>query len=333
MKLINVSQRSPEWRQWRLQGVSASEAAIIMNRSPYKSPWRLWAEKSGRVLEQSLDNNPLIRFGIEQEPIALQHYEDKHGVLLLPVCAESERYPLMRASFDGLSESDEPVEVKCPHETTFLDVLLNREQSPTYQLYWCQVQQQLLVSEADRGFLYFYYQGQSVEFVVGRDDTFLTQLTETAMDFWALINTGQEPEKDPSRDLYLPDSDHEAQWQQLAASYRQNAAKMDDLKSQLKALDDQQFGIEQQLLGLMGDYLAAEHSGLRISRFQVQGSIDYKTALADMVPAVTESALAHYRKPPSQRVRITCRDDDGRLAEVPFDTELLNGIAGLDCWF
>ena len=109
MKVINVSQRSPDWRVWRSQGLSASEAAIIMGRSPYKTPWRLWAEKTGLVLEQALDNNPLIRIGIEVEPHALQRFEDKHDVLLLPLCGESERYPLMRASFDGLSESNEPV--------------------------------------------------------------------------------------------------------------------------------------------------------------------------------------------------------------------------------
>jgi len=32
-----------------------------------------------------------------------------------------------------------------PHESTFLDVFLNREQFVAYQLYGCQVQQQLLV--------------------------------------------------------------------------------------------------------------------------------------------------------------------------------------------
>ena len=116
MKVINVSQRSDAWRQWRAQGVSASEAAVIMNRSPYKTPWRLWAEKTGLVLEQDFSNNPLNPRGIQQEPVALQHFEDKHGVLLLPLCGESNRYPLMRASFDGLSEGNEPVEIKCPHE-------------------------------------------------------------------------------------------------------------------------------------------------------------------------------------------------------------------------
>src|SRR5664280_328542 len=301
MKVINVSQRSDAWRVWRAQGMSASEAAIIMGRSPYKTPWRLWSEKTVLVLEQALDNNPLIRVGIEAEAKALQHFEEQHAVLLLPLCGESERYPLLRASFDGLSEDNEPVEIKCPHETTFLDVLLNREQSVAYQLAWCQVQQQLLVAEAERGFLSFYHQGQTVEFVIQRDEVFLTKLIATAMDFWSALKSGKEPNKDPERDLFLPQGPAEQQWRQLAAHYRQNVLQRDDLKTQLKALDVQQADLEQQLVALMGDYLTAEHSGLRINRFQVQGPIDYKAALHDLLPDVSETALASYRKKPSDR--------------------------------
>jgi len=55
MKIVDVSQRSPAWRLWRSQGVGASEAAILMNRSPYKTPWRWWAEKTGLVLGTGLD--------------------------------------------------------------------------------------------------------------------------------------------------------------------------------------------------------------------------------------------------------------------------------------
>ena len=333
MNVINVSQRSPEWRQWRSQGLSASEAAIIMGRSPYKTPWRLWAEKTGLVLEQPLDNNPLIRVGIEYEPQALQRFEEKHDVLLLPLCGESERYPLMRASFDGLSENNEPVEVKCPHESTFLDVLLNREQAAAYQLYWCQVQQQLLVADAARGFLFFYHQGQDVEFEIARDKAFLSQLIATAMDFWSDVKSGREPPKDTERDLYLPKSDVEQQWQQLAANYRQNAVKIDDLKTQLKALELQQADIEQTLVGLMGEFMAAEHSGLRVSRFQVQGSIDYKAVLSALLPEMREATLEAYRKKPANRVRITCRDDDGKRAEVPFDAEVLKDLVRVDYWF
>jgi putative phage-type endonuclease len=333
MKVVDVSQRSPEWRLWRAQGVSASEAAIIMNRSPYKTPWRLWAEKTGLVLEQALDNNPLIRVGIQQEPAALQHFEEQHDVLLLPICGESDQYPLLRASFDGLPENNEPVEIKCPHEATFLEVLLNREQSVAYQLYWCQVQQQLLVAEAQRGSLCFYHQGQTVAFAIVRDEAFLTQLIATAMEFWSAVTSGKEPKKDPERDLFLPQGPAELQWQQLAADYRHNALQMEALKGQLKALAAQQDGLEQRLVGLMGDYLAAEHSGVRVNRFQMQGPIDYKAACQMLLPDVPEIALASFRKKSSERVRITCRDDTGKLAQVPFDAAVLKDLAGCDFWF
>ena len=333
MKVINVSQRSEAWRVWRAQGLSASEAAVVMNRSPYKSPWRLFAEKTGWILEQSLDNNPLIRAGLQQEPIALHHFEEKHGVLLLPICAESERYPLLRASFDGLSEANEPVEIKCPHETTFREVFLNREHSTAFQLYWHQVQQQLLVAEADRGFLYFYQDGQTVEFEIQRDEGFIQSLIETAMDFWSAVKSGQEPPKDPARDLFLPQGQAEIQWQQWAADYRRNALRVDELKGQLKSLDALQSDLEQRLVGLMGDFLAAEHSGLRVNRFQVQGRIDYKAALKTFLPTVSEAALESYRQKASRRVRITCRDADSQRTEVPFDAPLLNAMAGTDYWF
>jgi len=275
----------------------------------------------------------LIRVGIEAEAKALQHFEEQHAVLLLPLCGESERYPLLRASFDGLSEDNEPVEIKCPHETTFLDVVLNREQSVAYQLYWCQVQQQLLVAEAERGFLFFYHQGQDVEFAIARDDDFLTQLIATAMDFWSAVQSGKEPNKDPERDLFLPQGAAERQWQQLAADYWQNALRIDELKAQLKALDGQQDDLEQKLVGLMGEYRAAEYSGVRVNRFQVQGTIDYKAALQTLLPDVSEAALASYRKKPSDRVRITCRDEDGNRAEVPFDAAVLKDLVSCDYWF
>ena len=110
-----------------------------------------------------------------------------------------------------------------------------------------------------------------MEFEIARDEAFLTQLIATAMGFWPAVKSGQEPHKDPERDLYLPKGADEKQWQQLAANFRQNAVKIDDIKAQLKALELQQAGIEQNLVGLMGDFMAAEHSGLRISRFQMQG--------------------------------------------------------------
>jgi hypothetical protein len=131
----------------------------------------------------------------------------------------------------------------------------------------------------------------------------------------------------------LPKGHAEQQWQQLAASYRNRAVQIADLKVELKTLEDSQAAIENTLVALMGDYVAAEHSGLRISRFQSQGAIDYKAALQALQPDVQASKLDIYRKPSATRVRVTCRDDDGKHAEVPFDVQALKDLAGVDFWF
>ena len=90
MKIVAFDQRTDEWLAWRKLGVTASEAAIIMNESPYMTPWRLWAEKVGLAEPDDLSKNPFVQYGIEHEDVARREFEDRHpGEVALPICAES----------------------------------------------------------------------------------------------------------------------------------------------------------------------------------------------------------------------------------------------------
>ena len=53
MNVIDLPQRTPAWLEWRAGGVSASDVAILLGLSPYKTPWRLWAEKTGLVRSEA----------------------------------------------------------------------------------------------------------------------------------------------------------------------------------------------------------------------------------------------------------------------------------------
>lgn len=46
MKIINLPQRDKDWHDWRRKGITASDAAVLLGRSPYKTKWRLWAESA-----------------------------------------------------------------------------------------------------------------------------------------------------------------------------------------------------------------------------------------------------------------------------------------------
>ena len=44
MHIINLDQRTDAWKAWRNQGITATDSTVILGASPYKTPWRLWAE-------------------------------------------------------------------------------------------------------------------------------------------------------------------------------------------------------------------------------------------------------------------------------------------------
>ena len=346
MKIVNVRQRSPEWHAWRSQGLSASEAPVIMGRSPHKTLWRLWAERRGIVRPPDLSRNPNVRRGIANEDNARSQFEatlgqavqedleeadeetivqargDIEGVnnlFLLPACAESDDHPLMRASFDGLGDDGVPVEIKCPAPGTFEKVKLLREESEAYQVYWCQVQHQILVAGSAKGWLYFWSNGEAIPFEIQRDDAFLSALVARSMDFWAMLKSGKEPEKDLKRDIYIPEGTGLDAWNFLAVEYRLLYERLAGQRAKAKAIEAQLDGIEAKMVGLMGHYAQGEAMGIRVNRYVQKGAVDYKAALKAQNPDIQEADLDQFRRPDSDRVRVTLKGEDN--ADVPFSLE------------
>ena len=118
MIFVDLDQRTPEWQSWRWMGITATESAVILGRSLYKTAWRLWCEKTGRALPPDLSANPQVRYGRDMESVVRRAFELRHAEVLFPQCAECSEDRVFRASFDGLTADDEPVELKCPGAET-----------------------------------------------------------------------------------------------------------------------------------------------------------------------------------------------------------------------
>lgn len=73
-------QRSPAWFALRKQGITATDVSVISGLSPYKSPFRLWAEKTGRVEDQPVGE--AAHRGILLEDTVGRYYEGERGVKL-----------------------------------------------------------------------------------------------------------------------------------------------------------------------------------------------------------------------------------------------------------
>ncbi|MFC6674303.1 YqaJ viral recombinase family protein [Marinobacterium aestuariivivens] len=308
MKIINLSQRDDDWLEWRRGGITATDATILLNRSPYKTRWRLWAEKTGYAREVDLSLNPLVRRGVQNEDKARQAFEAKHNDLLLPACVESAQNPLMRASLDGLTGDGEPAELKCPSESVWKDVCANGVNSKPYQLYYAQVQHQLLVTDAAKGWLVFWYEGEIREFVITRDEAMLNELLVQAKEFWQQVLERKEPEKDPERDLYIPHGKQAERWISAAEEYRIYDAEIQELKQRLSELQDKQKPLLDDMKSLMGEYFHADYGGVMVTRYKVAGRVNYKKLLEEKASGVKPDDIDKYRDEAGERCRVTVTD-------------------------
>jgi len=312
MRVIELDQRTPEWHRWRRQGITATESAVILGLSPHKTPWRLWAEKIGRAAPENLDAVPQVRFGRENEDKVRGLFELAHDEVVTPMCAQMEgEDSIFRASFDGLTFDDIPVEIKCPGENTISDVKTRGVLSDAYRLYSVQVQHQMMVSGASYGWLVFFDSESEglIEFKIERDESMIEEIKKAGREFWnKYVLKLKEPPLDKERDFFIPKGEDAVIWATSAMDYSSAECEMKALNERLAVLKERQSRAKTRLLSIMGDHMIGEFAGVRVNRYLRSGSVDYAKLLLDhgLDPLITEQ----YRGAATEAVRFTRTDRD-----------------------
>lgn len=304
MRGVNVVPRTPAWHAWRNQGVTATDACVLLGSDPDKTLWQLWAEKVGLVSPPDLSRNPHVRRGIELEPTARRKYEQACGTMLLPVCGESEEHPVIRASCDGIDDDGAPVEIKCPSPGVFKEAKEKREESEVYRRYFPQVQQQVYVAAAPHGVLALYCEDELLALPVPRDDALIAELVGKALGFWDAIQKRREPDKDPERDVYVPTGPALGVWIEVAEAYRALETRRGAQESELTAIAERQKALQDRLLALMGNFAHGAAAGIKVTRYLQRGNVDYGKLLKEHAPQIGPELMERYRRSSSQRVRV-----------------------------
>jgi putative phage-type endonuclease len=312
MKTINVGQGSPEWHAWRSQGVTATDMAVLLGASPYKTGWRLWAEKTGLLPEEDLSANPLVRHGKAAEAAIRRHFEQKYDAILLPLCAESSIKPLIRCSFDGVNDHGVSAEFKGSSDKVFEEVVSLREASKAYQVYEPQVQAQIFVSGKDHGYLVFGLVKEergdagpflrvvdTIEFIVRRDDARLAVMVERAEAFHKSVVEKIEPLKDPARDPFIPSSDEERlDWGIAARQLRAIDTRLSVAREIRDGIKVRRAELHALLCSEMGQNAKADHAGIRVTRSPRRGKLDGVALVKAHAPNLTDEDLDRYRTAP-----------------------------------
>ena len=151
METLNLQQGSPEWLSARAKYFTASEAPAMLGLSKYTSRNALMQQKSTGITPDVDDfKQSLFDAGHASEAAARPIVEGIIGDDLYPATGtrEVEGLPLL-ASFDGITMNEETVwENKLWNASLEADLAAGEIDS----LYWPQLEQQLLVSGAEKVF-------------------------------------------------------------------------------------------------------------------------------------------------------------------------------------
>jgi len=182
-----MDQGSDQWLQWRREGIGASDAPIIMGLSPYKTPFQLWEEKTGRHVDT--ETPWAARMGNQKEPLVRAHYELLRGVECPPLLCVHPSWPIFRASLDGYDkERNVIIEIKCPGKAEHQGAKEGR----VPEKYYPQCQHQLMVTGADR----VDYVSHNVDFAIVEvypDRDYISSYIQKACAFWDLVQKDQPP--------------------------------------------------------------------------------------------------------------------------------------------
>ena len=205
-----MEQNTQEWLEMRKKMIGSSDAPIIMEMSPFKTPLKLWEEKVG--ISKS-NFNPAMAYGHKMEPIARRLFEEEMLCTVEPKVILHPNYDWMMASLDGLNvDAKIAVEIKNPNAKDHNEAKLGKVPDK----YYAQLQHQLEVLFALYGIDHIYYfshhKGDVANIDVKIDTAFIEKMFIKELDFIACVRNNMPPESSPLDVL----ENTSQEWEELA---------------------------------------------------------------------------------------------------------------------
>jgi putative phage-type endonuclease len=319
--IIPLIQGSAEWHDWRAGGIGASDVSAVIS-SPYamKTARALWMIRSGRKPADNLSRNPFVLRGQRLEPYARaaieQYLESVIGVrdFAIPMCLQHDEHEFIRVSLDGMLSTGEPTELKVPSWENFELVLKEGRNSVLYNRYVPQVQDQMLCTGADHGYLAFYryLDNKLAVFEIKRDQSFIDMLVEKQAWWWDLYNRDEAPPITPL-DFYEPETPQEqSEWVEIALELQTIWQELSVVSPKVQQMKEKESLLKSKLNNLMGDHAKAEYAGVRISNSPRLGNVDWQRYLSDIKSLLLSKGVniqlpepEQYRKKATETVRIS----------------------------
>lgn len=189
---------SDEWSKWRMHGIGGSEVSTILGLNEYKSAFALWAERTGKVDPEPVDNWS-VRFGRAFEQPILQMWADDHPeyeIFTTGTYVDGDE-PYLQASPDAIAKHRQT------GEWVLIEVKTARYSWDGLPVgYRSQVMHYLDVMGINKGVVIAVAGWNWFESWIDYDEFEALAQRQAIARFWKLIQDNQEPDFDGATSTY-----------------------------------------------------------------------------------------------------------------------------------
>lgn len=187
-----------QWLEYRKTGIGGSDASVVCGINKYRSPVKLWLEKTGQLPYQ--EAGEAAYWGTQLEPVVRSEFTKRTGieVKLVKQLLQSEEHPFMQANLDGICEH--PDYGTCIFEAkTASAYKLNEWENSIPAEYMLQIQHYMSVTGYKGTFIAVLIGGNTFKWkYIERDDEIIEMLIHLEADFWEHIVNNTPPPLDGS---------------------------------------------------------------------------------------------------------------------------------------
>ena len=184
-----------QWLDMRKKSVGGSEIAAALGLSRWRSPFDVWAEKTGHVTRKD-EPTDAMRFGTLLEPVIRKEFARRNGleVCECPYILAHKDYPFMTCNLDGYVKlpdgSCAVLEIKTAN-TFASDDWANMGAPIEYVM---QVQYYLAITQMRFAYLAVLIGSSDYrQVIIERDDEVIAVIIEKLKEFWEMVETNTPP--------------------------------------------------------------------------------------------------------------------------------------------
>ena len=268
----------------RNEFLGGSDIAAVMGMSRWKTPLKLWAEKTGKLPLPDLSDVEAVELGTDLEEFVAKKLKQKTGkaVRRSPKYYQHPDYPYMVAHVDRLvTGTDELLE--CKTASFFKKDEWENDDIP--QEYILQVMWYLGITGRKIGHIAVLIGGQSFKYKqIEFDSELFETMVEAAKEFWQHVKDDTPPAVMPDDDETLKDlySEHtevmielypeNEETTQAVQTFEDKVAYLQEVKGHIKNLQDEQKEIETAIKDIIKDNL-----GIKTPKYVVSWKSQSKT--------------------------------------------------------